>query len=687
MIPSFPFLWALYAGAGAAYGLLFVLLLVSKRPSGTRTVLAVACAATVAWAGAAAFGLATGGGIVGSLLEIVGMGVWCAFLLHLLRRQMPQKRRWLRVVEGCGVLIALAVLAFALPGRSVSLSLGLPAWGLAELYARLALAIYGVLLTENLYRNAAPEFRWHINHLCLALGGIFAYAIVLYADALLFHRISPTLFAGRSIAMMMAAPLLAVAAARNREWAIDIHVSRGVVFHTTTLVASGIFLLSLAFTGEMLRMIGPGWGVLAEIALLLAGITITGAALASASVRSRIGRILAENFYSNRYDYRREWLKSIEILSASPERAELQTRVIRAVAEIADSPAGVLWVRDLDGGTFQWAGSWNRPAVTAPQAAEGEFVSLFEGGRAIIELDRLETRPAWLDEIGEAWIAVPLSHQDRIIGFVVLARPRAPLRLDRETLDLLRIVGFQAAAHIAEQQSAQALSDTQRLGGYAKRFAFAAHDMKNVASQLAMVVQNARFHRDQPGFHDDVLATVQAALERMNRALANLQPSETPRADGPIVPLQLIEEEVAAIRSRGVAVGFEHDGRKAAVAMNAADFRSVIAHLCDNAIEASESALQIRVRHEGPQIEIEIADKGAGMTPQFVRDKLFQPFRSAKQGGFGIGAYQARELVKAAGGHLLVTSRRGEGTTARILLPTIRPTEEPVGRLAVEETG
>jgi putative PEP-CTERM system histidine kinase len=667
------------------FGVLLLLLLLSKRSSRTRTLLAAACAATGVWAAAVALGWGEGGGFVPSLVEIAGTGPWCAFILYLLGRQMPKQRRSLLFLEGCGIVIVLAVLAFAVPDRAASMGPGLRGWDVSEAYARLALAIYGVLLIENLYRNTAQEFRWHINLLCLGLGGIFAYGVVLYADALLFHRLSPVLVVGRAVATAMVAPLLAVAAARNRDWAIDIHVSRGVVFHTTTLVASGIFLLSLALTGELLRIIGPGWGGLAEVTLLLAGITITGVALASASVRSRIRRILAENFYSNRYDYRQEWVKSIDTLSASPGRAELQTRVVKAVADIADSPAGVLWVRDLDGAAFQWAGSWNRPAVTAPEPAEGEFLALFKEGNAIVEFDRLETRPAWLGRIADSWIAVPLCHQNRVIGFVVLVRPRAPLKLDRETLDLLRIVGCQAAAHIAEQQYAQALSDTQRLGSYAKRFAFALHDMKNVASQLAMVVQNAPLHRKRAEFHEDVLATVRAALERMNRALANLQSSEARHRDGLIVPVELIEEEVAAIRSRGVAVTLEEDGKRAAVAMNAADFRSVIAHLCDNAVEASASPFQIRIRHEGQEIEIEVADNGAGMTPQFVRDKLFQPFGSTKRDGFGIGAYQARELVKAAGGQLFVASRRGQGTTARVLLPVSGRSAEPRARLALEE--
>jgi signal transduction histidine kinase len=61
------------------------------------------------------------------------------------------------------------------------------------------------------------------------------------------------------------------------------------------------------------------------------------------------------------------------------------------------------------------------------------------------------------------------------------------------------------------------------------------------------------------------------------------------------------------------------------------------------------------------------------MAPEFVRDELFRPLRSTKSGGHGIGAYQAREMLREAGGDLLVISQPGAGTTMRVILPSLRP--------------
>ena len=59
------------------------------------------------------------------------------------------------------------------------------------------------------------------------------------------------------------------------------------------------------------------------------------------------------------------------------------------------------------------------------------------------------------------------------------------------------------------------------------------------------------------------------------------------------------------------------------------------------------------------------------MSPEFIRNGLFKPFVSSKNGGFGIGAFEARELIRSMGGRLDVESREGLGTRFSIHLPSI----------------
>jgi signal transduction histidine kinase len=63
------------------------------------------------------------------------------------------------------------------------------------------------------------------------------------------------------------------------------------------------------------------------------------------------------------------------------------------------------------------------------------------------------------------------------------------------------------------------------------------------------------------------------------------------------------------------------------------------------------------------------------MSPEFIRTRLFKPFHSSKPGGFGIGAYEAREMIRAMGGRLDVESREGLGTRFLASLPLALTTQ------------
>jgi putative PEP-CTERM system histidine kinase len=413
---------------------------------------------------------------------------------------------------------------------------------------RLGFAVGNILLLENLYFSIPGDARWHINLLCVALAGLSLYDLVLYADAALFHRVSPILFAGRASAAALAVPLIAVGAARNRRWSIDIHVSRDVVFHTATLAGSGIFLLGLAATGEIFRRGGAQWGYVAEASLIFAGVLTIAVLLTSGSARSRIRSVLVEHFFSHRYDYRREWMRCIDMLTAPAGHVGLPVRAIRAVAEVVDSPAGALFLRAPEEAAFQWAGSWNMPAATQPIPPGHGLIEQFRAGGWIVELDDAAPVPEWAGELVRAWLAVPLPHQGGMIGFVVLARSRAPFRLDREVFDLLRVIGREVASRVAEQLAAQVLSQTQRLREYSQRFAFVIHDIKNVSGQLSMLLTNAEVHADNPEFQRDMLATIRASLGKITRLLARLQADRQERSHALIQPLQRLRDIVSARR-------------------------------------------------------------------------------------------------------------------------------------------
>lgn len=66
---------------------------------------------------------------------------------------------------------------------------------------------------------------------------------------------------------------------------------------------------------------------------------------------------------------------------------------------------------------------------------------------------------------------------------------------------------------------------------------------------------------------------------------------------------------------------------------------------------------------------VEVGDTGRGMTPEFMRERLFKPFHTTKSAGMGIGAYESYQYVQELGGRILVESVPDAGTRFRVLLP------------------
>lgn len=680
----------LFGLTALAYALTAGAVLVPRLPGRSNVALAVACAISAAWA--TAWAIEPVPQLVGSAaaLDFLRAGGWFGYLLALTHQMTGQPRRW-RSGWLLAVLYGTAALAFALLAWRVPAEGGTPSLISLSIDARLALAIGILLLIENLYRNTAEDARWHINLACIAVAGMFLYEILFYADTVLYRRISPWLFLGQAPANFVLVPLLLLTARRQRQLKEEITVSRGLVFHTATLLLSGIFLVSLAAAGAVFRRYGSGWGTLVEASLIFGGCIAIAVLASSASARSRLRALVVDHFFARRYDYQREWIRCISTLSAAGPYLALHRRVIRAVADIVDSPAGVLFLRETQAGsdpaTFRAAGSWNAPRLEAVVVGpDHPLPALFQSENGVARAEA--GRPCWFSAFPEAWLAVALPDAAGPAGFIVLAKSRAPFQLDDEVFELLRIIGREVALFIAERRATEALVEARQFAEAGRHFAFIAHDIKNVAGQLSLLLGNAEQHLENPAFRADMLATLRSSVQRISGLLARLQGPATRSARPHLSPAQHLAAAVEAFhRLGGTPVLLEASAPTSDVAMEEAAFDAVIQHLIDNAIGASPTGTPVRLRlaQEAGHVVIEVTDCGSGMSEEFVREALFRPFTSTKSAGFGLGAFQARALVREAGGELTVISALGQGTTMRISLPAVACEGRPALALSASD--
>jgi putative PEP-CTERM system histidine kinase len=265
----------------------------------------------------------------------------------------------------------------------------------------------------------------------------------------------------------------------------------------------------------------------------------------------------------------------------------------------------------------------------------------------------------------------PAAGRRRIARLRGAGPPRTPVDLNWEARDLLKTASRQAAGYLAQMRATEALLESRKFDAFNRMSAFVVHDLKNIVTQLSLMMKNAATPARQPrvpgghaadgrelarkdAAHDAAAARRRSATRRRPwRGLAAIvdKLQTLARQAG-----RTLEAEVAEdLATRG------HDER----------LERVLGHLVQNALDATPPSgrVWVRVARFSGQVRVEIGDTGQGMSDQFVRTRLFKPFSSTKHSGMGIGTYESAQYIRELGGSIEVDSEVGRGTVLTVLLP------------------
>lgn len=538
-------------------------------------------------------------------------------------------------------------------------------------------AIGALVMVHNLYVGANSGAREVLRWSGLGLAVIWFYELNINTVAWLGGSIAQ-LRALYGLPIVLAVALLAIgfSPARARS---GLKPSRAVAFQSLSLLVIGAYLLFMVGFAQWLDVLGGDFGRLAQVGFVFFGSLAALYWMPSKRLRDWVRVTVLKNLFRHRYDYRAEWLRFNQTIGRGGS-IPLTERAVQALADITESPSGLLLLPD-DNDAWGLAARWKWAAIEVPaRAVAPELPQLMARHGYIVELDdvragleqhgELAHVPSWLVEEDQCWALVPLMHFDWLVGLVVLSRPGESRRLDWEDLDLLKVAGQQLASYLAEQQIQQALMDAARFEEFNRRMAFVLHDIKNLASQLGLLARNAERHADNPAFRKDMLVTLRNSSDKLTALLARLGRYGAGSADQRgAIDLVAMAQRVAARYASGHPVSVIVHGPCTVRAAGEA-LEQALSHLVQNAIDAStpDAPVMIEVSDNGASALLQVVDSGTGMSQEFVRNGLFKPFVSSKSGGFGIGAFEARELVRAMGGSLEVDSREGLGTRFAISL-------------------
>jgi putative PEP-CTERM system histidine kinase len=669
-----------HAIAAILFGALAVWQVQRRVNDGQGLMLLFASMVTALWALLTAM---SGHNSVGSQLsEQFRNAAWLLFMYRLWRNgdaaHRPKTVAALYAVIAGVILLTTGVLLIGetirLPDR-VAEAMYLP-----SAVMRMMIAVGALVLVHNLYNAATVATRAAIRLPMFALALVWVYDLNLYTICYLARDMTNELFALRGIVVAVAAPIFALATRQSQNW--DIRLSRSITFQSLSLVAIGGYVTAMVGISSALQMVGGEYARLIQVSFVFGASVVALVLLPSSRLRAWFRVKISKHLFQHRYDYRAEWLRFTDTLGRPGEAAmPLEARVIQAVADITESPGGLLLVPGPAGGLVTHA-RWNWQLLDPPALAASQAVAGWLGQSGhVVELDQLRSGgdetarhiPEWLIAEPRAWAMIPLVHFDRLAGVVILERPQIDRTLDWEDFDLLRVVGRQVASYLAEARGQEALSDAQRFDEFNRRFAFIMHDIKNLVSQLSLVTRNAERHADNPEFRADMIVTLKNSTARMNDLLARLSQHNKARPEEPrATKLQPIAEAVAQAKRalHPIIIG----GTPGLVLhADAARLEQALSHLVQNAIDASPPTepVSINLRLAGDEVAIDVIDHGVGMTDAFVREQLFKPFASTKDGGFGVGAFEARALIMAMGGRIEVASRNGTGSRFTILLASV----------------
>lgn len=238
-----------------------------------------------------------------------------------------------------------------------------------------------------------------------------------------------------------------------------------------------------------------------------------------------------------------------------------------------------------------------------------------------------------------------------------------------------------AVVTIEDVTEVRALTDqlirADRLAAMGELTAGVAHEVRNPLGIIKASVQLVEDSNADPARVRDATRIIKQEIDRLDRVIKALLDFGRPSA--PTLRPTNVEDVVADVvlftrqfagQSR-VEIDAEYAAGVPLVEADADQLKQVLVNLVSNAVQAMDEfggSIRIRVWDDDAYVFISVADTGPGMSPE-VRERVFDPFYSTRDGGTGLGLTMVHRIIDQHGGRVEVESASGSGTTFTVALP------------------
>ncbi len=282
--------------------------------------------------------------------------------------------------------------------------------------------------------------------------------------------------------------------------------------------------------------------------------------------------------------------------------------------------------------------------------------------------------------------ATPCIGQLGFFAFVFAVAAYFILRTERLLVALGANQGELERSYRALHETQQELVRKEQLAVVGELAAVVAHEVRNPLAVIANSVAGLRKATISKDDQTTLLGILDEETSRLNRIVSDLlrfaRPVSVQRARVPLADLLDRALKMARADTR-IDVETKVEVADVTVWADASLLRQVFDNLVENAVQAmsTDGTLSVGIRKKLDDdgldgVAVEIKDTGEGMNT-IVKSRAKDPFFTTRPSGTGLGLAIVDRIVVAHGGHLLIESRAGEGTTVTVFLPTGSPSEPP----------
>lgn len=518
---------------------------------------------------------------------------------------------------------------------------------------------------EGTMAGATHFRRWKIKFVLLGGVCVLVALILYYSQGVLYRSLDMRLAWLRSLAVLAGVGMMWFSDAR-RGPEVRISFSRRMAFKSVALVTAGLYLVVLGFAGEGARVFGDELGRAVLLGVCFAaGIGLLMLFL-SDTVRRRVRLFLQLHFYGEKYDYRIQWVQFTDRLISARSQTELHQAALSACCETFGIVGAALFLLDHGSRTYVPVSL----VETDPQ--EGGFdegshlAAALRTRRSVVRTADVNDPSPWLKA---ARFAIPIFRDDGLDGFVLLGPAiNESEEYDEEDFELMDTMARHISSALLNMRLTEQLARSREMEIMGRVSAFVLHDLKNHVYTLSLMAENARKFIGNPDFQRDLVDSLGSTVGKMKILISQLKglPDRQTLKRAPVGLLTLARESTRLLHQERLDFG----GEDAVAMVDAEEMGKVILNLCLNALEASPDGRPVTVTTgDGPEPFVRVSDQGGGIDPEFIRTALFEPFKSTKAKGMGIGLYQCKQIVSAHGGRIEVRSAVGEGAEFTVWLP------------------